>query len=447
MALAPMGGTNQQRGNGIWSGVRNGVNTFSVSHQLDPAVGIYDRGGPLGKAHLAEGMANFVASAIAPGDTVISALGSGNSLTEPGVSLSRGIPVLVAVMERLGATHLLAVSSAGVLQADATHLRSEMPDYPAQFQRIGAQHHEMYQVMTSWGCRSVGAEGAIGVSLLLLSGADTVLFLAVAQRSAFSESSGQERCRSGGKATVGYRRWQAIWRRDKGRGAAIIGGALQDQPFYGPGLWNLRGWAAVEPGRRLARGSWKECELPANRDDMDALFANRCRRHGRSQHLERVADRVDPVRKRVVVDRQHVDGPQFKECLDSLPPIEVSRTGERWRLHGANGQNGQIDPRESGSGGRKSVAVVRGVSTKVDGEPVVLQHPAGRTIGHPRSVRSVAKPRVLHRHRGDTKVSLMKGLPASHLVGRKAVVWHIDQAALRNQELPQLWLYEIESGK
>lgn len=92
-----------------------------------------------------------VASAIASGDTVISALGGGGSPTEPSQTLVGGIPVLIAAMERLGSTRLLAVSGAGVLQADATRLRSEMPDYPVQFRRIGAQHHAMYQAMKASG--------------------------------------------------------------------------------------------------------------------------------------------------------------------------------------------------------------------------------------------------------------------------------------------------------
>jgi hypothetical protein len=62
VALAPMGGTDQHGATGVWSGARDGTNTFSVSHQLDPAAGIYDSGGALGKAHLWEGMTNFIAS-------------------------------------------------------------------------------------------------------------------------------------------------------------------------------------------------------------------------------------------------------------------------------------------------------------------------------------------------------------------------------------------------
>lgn len=41
LALAPMGGTDQHGGNGVWSGKHNGVSTLSIMNQGDPAQGIH----------------------------------------------------------------------------------------------------------------------------------------------------------------------------------------------------------------------------------------------------------------------------------------------------------------------------------------------------------------------------------------------------------------------
>jgi putative NADH-flavin reductase len=84
--------------------------------------------------------ANAVNGAMRDGAVIVSVLGGQDALV-------RGNQNVVAAASARGLKRMLAVSGAGVLQADATHLRSEMPDYPARFKAIGAAHHGMWKAL------------------------------------------------------------------------------------------------------------------------------------------------------------------------------------------------------------------------------------------------------------------------------------------------------------
>jgi putative NADH-flavin reductase len=82
--------------------------------------------------------ADAVRGAMRDGATVVSVLGGEDAIV-------RGNQNVIAAAR--GSARILAVSGAGVLQADATHLRSEMPDYPARFRAIGAAHRALWDAL------------------------------------------------------------------------------------------------------------------------------------------------------------------------------------------------------------------------------------------------------------------------------------------------------------
>jgi putative NADH-flavin reductase len=79
-----------------------------------------------------------VEAAIRAGDVVISCLGG---------SQSAGIGNVVRAMARVGARRFVGVVGAGVLQFDARTLRSERPDYPVMFEKIGADHRSVFELV------------------------------------------------------------------------------------------------------------------------------------------------------------------------------------------------------------------------------------------------------------------------------------------------------------
>jgi putative NADH-flavin reductase len=89
-----------------------------------------------------------VRAALKPGDVVVSTLG-GSFGAGPSTAMSAGTRAIVDAMRSVGATRVLAVSGAGVLQADPTRLRNQLPDYPAQFRTVGAEHQAMHAALAS----------------------------------------------------------------------------------------------------------------------------------------------------------------------------------------------------------------------------------------------------------------------------------------------------------
>lgn len=84
-----------------------------------------------------------LAAALPHHDAVISALGTRRG-QEPAEVISEGMRNLVAAMAASGVHRVIAVASAGILQADAERLRRDAPGYPEAFRRSSAAHLEAY---------------------------------------------------------------------------------------------------------------------------------------------------------------------------------------------------------------------------------------------------------------------------------------------------------------
>jgi putative NADH-flavin reductase len=82
--------------------------------------------------------------AMREGAVAISVLGGEDAIV-------RGNQNVLAAATACGVRRVLGVSGAGVLQADATHLRSDMPDYPARFRVVGAAHRAFYDALVASG--------------------------------------------------------------------------------------------------------------------------------------------------------------------------------------------------------------------------------------------------------------------------------------------------------
>jgi putative NADH-flavin reductase len=81
-----------------------------------------------------------VTSAVHRDHTIVITLGQVDALTT-------GCANVIRAAEAAGARRLLGVVGAGVLQADANRLRSELPDYPPPFRVIGAAHKAFYDAL------------------------------------------------------------------------------------------------------------------------------------------------------------------------------------------------------------------------------------------------------------------------------------------------------------
>ena len=100
-----------------------------------------------GEAHVGDvTRPDDVRAALRAGDVVASCLGGGRGAS---TAMSVGTRAIIEAMKAVGATRLVAVSGAGVLQADATRQRHQMPDYPAQFREVGAEHQAMHEALAS----------------------------------------------------------------------------------------------------------------------------------------------------------------------------------------------------------------------------------------------------------------------------------------------------------
>jgi putative NADH-flavin reductase len=109
-----------------------------------------------------------VASVIRAEHTIVVTLGGVEALTKGGANV-------VAAAVAAGAKRVLGVVGAGVLQADATRLRSELPDYPPQFHGIGAAHRAFYDAL-----RSTPLDWTLACTPRLVDGPRTDSFRAIA---------------------------------------------------------------------------------------------------------------------------------------------------------------------------------------------------------------------------------------------------------------------------
>ena len=63
--------------------------------------------------------------------------------------MSAGTRCIAEASAAVGGSRLLGVVGAGVLQADATTLRNELPGYPERLRAIGAEHQRVSDVLAS----------------------------------------------------------------------------------------------------------------------------------------------------------------------------------------------------------------------------------------------------------------------------------------------------------
>jgi putative NADH-flavin reductase len=90
-----------------------------------------------------------VRSAVRAGDVIVSTLGGGGG--EGGSVVGDGGRAITAAAMAQGASRLLGVVGAGVLQLDATRQRNQAEDYPAALRAVGAEHEAMHRSFASSG--------------------------------------------------------------------------------------------------------------------------------------------------------------------------------------------------------------------------------------------------------------------------------------------------------
>lgn len=120
----------------------------AAGHAVTAFVRHRDHGLPAG-VEIAEGDVldrAAVNAAMTSAHVVVSTLGGG-APGAPGTACSVGTANLVAAAQARGARRILAVVGAGVLQADAQHLRSELPTYPRFLAAIAAEHLGVYRAL------------------------------------------------------------------------------------------------------------------------------------------------------------------------------------------------------------------------------------------------------------------------------------------------------------
>ncbi len=86
-----------------------------------------------------------VEDAIKGADAVISCLGGGIDGTDRTRSL--GMKNIVEAMMKKGPKRILAIGSTGVLQADDSTLRYEVPGYPQAYKTVAIEHREAWQYL------------------------------------------------------------------------------------------------------------------------------------------------------------------------------------------------------------------------------------------------------------------------------------------------------------
>jgi putative NADH-flavin reductase len=91
-----------------------------------------------------------MAAALGGHDAVVSALGTRRGQASPDV-LSEGMAAIASAMAAQGLRRVVAVASAGILQADAVSLRRDRPGYPEAFRRSSAAHLAAYEILRASG--------------------------------------------------------------------------------------------------------------------------------------------------------------------------------------------------------------------------------------------------------------------------------------------------------
>lgn len=90
--------------------------------------------------------AAVLASAMAGCDAVVSALGTRRG-QEAYEVLSEGMAAITSAMATSGVRRIVAVASAGILEADSGGLRRDQPGYPEAFRRSSAAHLAAYETL------------------------------------------------------------------------------------------------------------------------------------------------------------------------------------------------------------------------------------------------------------------------------------------------------------
>jgi putative NADH-flavin reductase len=81
-----------------------------------------------------------VASIVKRDHVIVGTLGGADALT-------KGYANVVLGATKAGATRMIALVGAGVLQADETTLRNQLPSYPERLRAIGATHAAAYETL------------------------------------------------------------------------------------------------------------------------------------------------------------------------------------------------------------------------------------------------------------------------------------------------------------
>lgn len=89
-----------------------------------------------------------VRAAVLPGDRIVVTLGGGGP-EGVGTAMSEGIRAIRAAAEAGGASRIVAVTGAGILQLDATRQRHEAPDYPPGFRAVSAEHNAIHATLAT----------------------------------------------------------------------------------------------------------------------------------------------------------------------------------------------------------------------------------------------------------------------------------------------------------
>ncbi|MBX3103298.1 MAG: SDR family oxidoreductase [Bacteroidetes bacterium] len=87
-----------------------------------------------------------ITRALAGADAVISALGS-RVLDKPITLMSEAMSHILAGMQVQGVKRVLAVAGSGILQADAQHLRMDLPDFPPMLRHVSEDHLRVYDLL------------------------------------------------------------------------------------------------------------------------------------------------------------------------------------------------------------------------------------------------------------------------------------------------------------
>lgn len=117
-----------------------------------------------------------VSRAVAGSDAVLSTLGGGPP-EAPGVTLSRGMPLVVAAMVGHGIRRVVALANAGILDAPAGGLVMDQPDFPAVYLGVTREHAGTWTAL-----RESDREWTLACAPDLVDGAHTGKWRALANR-------------------------------------------------------------------------------------------------------------------------------------------------------------------------------------------------------------------------------------------------------------------------